>query len=93
MNARWEGTENQGTDVGALLAAPWVVLGGWIPLAGLEASEPAEPSEDVLFRRRELVEVALVEVRFARREELDIGGAEVEGRYDDLSDVLEDVVE
>ena len=75
-----EGIENQWTDVGTLLADVWVVLGGCIPLAGLEASEPAERSEDVLFRRLELVEVALVEVRFARREELDIGGAEVEGR-------------
>ena len=34
-----------------------------------------------------------MEVVFARREELDIGGAEVEGKEDDLSDALEDVVE
>ena len=59
----------------------------------MEESEPAERSEDVLFRRRELEEVRLVEVVFARREELDIGGAEVEGKKDDLSDALEDVVE
>lgn len=47
----------------------------------------------MLFRRWELVEVTLVEVVFARRVELDIEGAEVEGKNGDLSDALEDVVE
>lgn len=28
MNVRRQGTENQGTDVGTVLAAVWVVLGG-----------------------------------------------------------------
>jgi hypothetical protein len=59
----------------------------------LEESEPAERSEDVLFLRRELVEATLEEVVFARREELDIEGAEVEGKKGDLSDALKDVVE
>jgi hypothetical protein len=93
MDVRRQGTENQGTDVGMVLAVVWVVLGGRPPLAGLEASEPAERSEDVLFRRLELVEVTLVEVVFARRVELESEGAEVEGKKGDLSDALEDAVE
>lgn len=47
----------------------------------------------MLFRRRELVEVILLEVTFVSREELDIGGAEVEDKKGDLSDPLEDDVE
>ena len=47
----------------------------------------------MLFLRRELVEATLEEVVFARREELDIEGAEVEGKKGDLSDALEDIVE
>ena len=93
MDVRRQGTENQGTDVGTVLAEVCAILGGCPPLAGLDISEPAEWSEDVLFRRRELVEVTLVEVVFARRVELDSEGAEVEGKNGDLSDVLEDVVE
>ena len=93
MNVRQEGTKNQRTDVGTVLTVVCVVLGGRPALAGLEESEPAERSEDVLFRRRELVEVILAEVVFARRVELDIEGAEVEGKKGDLSDPLKDVVE
>lgn len=39
------------------------------------------------------MEVALLEVVFAMRIELDSEGAEVEGKKKDLSDALEDIVE
>ena len=64
-----------------------------LPLSGLEVSEPAELSEDVLFRCGELVEPMPVKVVMVRRKELDTEGVEVRGKKDDVLDALEDVAE